>query len=106
MNLATILVLDAIVTDGRRSAYACRVLGGPADDGLWDGYLEFRSSDGSVLLTPRETRQPNREHLLDWASGIGPIYLEGALHRAREAGYSRASMNDEESLTPPLSQSR
>jgi hypothetical protein len=103
MNLSTILVLNAIVTDGRRSAYACRVLGGPAADGLWDGYLEFRSSDGSVLVTPRETRQPNKEDLAYWASSIGPIYLEGALQRARDAANART---EEEILTPPLSQSR
>jgi hypothetical protein len=102
MNLSTILVLNAIVTDGRRSAYACRVLGGPATDGLWDGYLEFRSSDGSVLVTPRETRQPTRSDLARWASGIGPIFLEGALQRARES----ALKHYEEEITPPLSQSR
>ncbi len=95
MMLRTIRVLDSIVTDGQGSAYACRVLGGRADDGLWEGYLEFRSSDGAVLLTPRETRQPDQVDLVYWATGLSGVYLEGALQRARDARATR-----------PLSQSR
>jgi hypothetical protein len=29
-----------------------------------------------------ETTQPNREALAYWASGVEPVYLEGALGRA------------------------
>src|SRR5690349_16314329 len=100
MRLSTIRMLDAIVRDPEGGAYACRVLGGEADDGLWDGYLEFRSSDGSVLLTPRETRQPDQVDLAYWASGLGGVYLEGALQRARDAAEAQAR------ATPPLSQLR
>jgi hypothetical protein len=35
-----------------------------------------------VRRSPVETTQPNREALAYWASGIEPVYLEGALERA------------------------
>jgi hypothetical protein len=35
-----------------------------------------------VRRSPVETTQPNREALTYWASGIEPVYLEGALERA------------------------
>ena len=54
-------------------------------DGLWQGWIEFVGSEQSdVLRTPRETTQPNRNHLLYWAQGLTHVYLEGALRRALE----------------------
>ena len=60
--------------------------GSPRDDGTWEGWLEFDSIDaGATLRTPRETTQPNRADLEYWATGLTPVYLEGALERAGAA---------------------
>ena len=67
--------------DGR--SYVARVCGRVAEDGLWEGWIEFTPDDGSTpLRTPRETDQPNRTDLEYWATGLTEIYLEGALRRA------------------------
>ena len=62
--------------------YYARALGQKADDGLWEGWLEFQlAGDDSVLITRRETEQPNRDDLMYWAQGLTDVYLEGALQR-------------------------
>jgi len=50
-----------------------------------DGWLEFHPTDKrkSVLRTEQETSQPNRIAIEYWASGLEPIYLEGAFARAQ-----------------------
>jgi hypothetical protein len=55
-----------------------------ADD-TWEGWLEFHPLDEtrSVLRTERETTQPNRDALAYWASGLEPLYFEGAFARAK-----------------------
>jgi hypothetical protein len=58
------------------------VYGGLADDGLWEGWIEFTRVDGTILRTPRETEQPNRDFVRYWAHGLSATYLEGALQRA------------------------
>lgn len=71
------------VSTERGPAYAVQACGRPINDNQWEGWLEFLPEDGSeVLRTRRETTQPNREDLEYWASGLEPVYLEGALHRA------------------------
>jgi len=65
--------------DGRR--WAPQACGGVAADGLWDGWIEFISSDRAIR-TERETKQPNRDDLMYWAQGLTGAYLEGALSRA------------------------
>jgi hypothetical protein len=51
--------------------------------GLWEGWLVFFSlTTGAALATDRETTQGKREHVLYWATGLGPTYLQGALERA------------------------
>lgn len=72
---------------GRRgSVYQARVYGRPRADGTWEGWLEFEPIDGGdTLRTPRETTQPNRADLEYWATGLTPVYLEGALERASAA---------------------
>jgi hypothetical protein len=51
---------------------------------VWEGWFEFSPvrGRGMVRRSPVETTQPNREALRYWASGIEPVYLEGALERA------------------------
>ena len=51
---------------------------------VWEGWLEFAPLGGRGIVRrgPVETTQPNREALAYWASGVEPVYLEGALERA------------------------
>ena len=63
--------------DGRE--YSAQACGAVADDGLWEGWIEFASVGGLLMRTPRETEQPNRADLLYWAEGLSTAYLEGAL---------------------------
>ena len=66
--------------------YAILARGELRDDGMWEGWLEFQPLDGGQpLRTGRETTQPNREALVYWASGLEPIYFEGAFERASAA---------------------
>jgi hypothetical protein len=53
---------------------------------MWEGWLEFvpiQTGNPEVLVSPVESRQPEREHLVYWASGLSDIYAQGALARAR-----------------------
>jgi len=68
--------------------YSPRVLGQDRDDGTWEAWIEFHPvsrSTAGALATGRETTQPNREALLYWATGLEPIYMEGAFTRAMRA---------------------
>lgn len=61
------------------------VLGQEMPDGNWIGWIEFVSDAGKAakLRTERETTQPNRQALDYWATGLEPVYIEGAFERAR-----------------------
>ncbi len=54
------------------------------DDGLWEGWLEFRpvSGESDSVSSGRETTQPNRNAVMYWAQGLSRVYLMGALERA------------------------
>jgi hypothetical protein len=70
-----------VAKDGR--AYIARACGAPANSALWHGWLEFVPVDGGVpVRSSRETTQPNRVDTAYWATGLTPVYLEGALERA------------------------
>jgi len=62
--------------------YLPQACGGIANDGLWEGWIEFVSPSGASVRTPRETEQHNRDALVYWAEGLTVAYLEGALARA------------------------
>jgi hypothetical protein len=49
---------------------------------VWVGWLEFVGPRGT-RKTGEETSQPDRDAVAYWASGIEPVYLDGAWHRAR-----------------------
>jgi hypothetical protein len=72
--------------DGVR--YLAQACGCPTRWGTWHGWIEFIPvADGVAgsappIRTPRETTQPNRVDTEYWASGLTPVYLEGALARA------------------------
>ncbi|HLH26977.1 MAG TPA: hypothetical protein VK066_31010 [Chloroflexota bacterium] len=75
------------VHDAAGTSYLVRVLGQPRPDGTWTGWIEFvPRGGGAVLRTDPETTQSSREQVAYWASGLEPLYFEGAFHRARPVG--------------------
>ena len=71
------------IRDGA-AVFRAQACGAPMSDGRWSGWIEFIPLDGSrPLRSPRETTQPNRTDAEYWASGLSPVYLEGALQRAQ-----------------------
>jgi hypothetical protein len=71
------------LTTAEGGRYTARACGRERDDGTWEGWLEFVPADGSeVLRSARETTQPNQADLEYWATGLTPVYLEGAFTRA------------------------
>ena len=67
------------------TTYIVRTYAQERIDGTWEGWLEFHPTDErkQVLRTEQETSQPNRLAIEYWASGLEPIYLEGAFARAQ-----------------------
>jgi hypothetical protein len=49
---------------------------------LWIGWLEFKSAS-ETLKTGEETSQPTKGAVVYWATGLEPVFLEGALKRAK-----------------------
>jgi hypothetical protein len=92
MHLETLKNFDAVVRGEDGRVWFARAVGGQRADGMWEGFVEFERE--LVLRTERETTQPNRQDLLYWATGLEPVYLEGALARAypvsRELGTAHA----------------
>ena len=72
--------------DGLR--YRARVYGERRREGTWSGWIEFVPAGGgrgsATLRTGQETSQPDRKAVEYWAGGLEPVYLEGALARARQ----------------------
>jgi hypothetical protein len=77
-----------VTTEGKE--YIVQACGKPQRH-MWEGWVEFVPVDGSqTLVSPCETTQPNLTDLEYWATGLLPIYLEGAFERALD-----------HTLTPP-----
>ncbi len=67
----------------RSGDYRARVVARLGADAMWEGWLEFTPlAGGDTIASPIESRQPEREHLAYWASGLSVVYAEGALGRA------------------------
>lgn len=64
--------------------YIVRSYGEERVDGTWTGWLEFHPTDvdKTVLQTGQETSQPNQMDVEYWATGLEPVYFEGAFGRA------------------------
>src|ERR671924_1835088 len=74
--------VDSPVRSSEGHLYTAQACGREREDGKWEGWFEFLAHDGSaVLRSERETTQPTLADLQYWASGITPVYLEGALER-------------------------
>jgi hypothetical protein len=82
--MAEVLVsFNDLVTGPDGRSYTARACGREMADGRWEGWIEFEPADGSApIRSARETTQPNRVDTAYWATGLTPVYLEGALHRA------------------------
>jgi len=86
-------------TGVRYHAHAC---GAPMPDGLWEGWLEFLPLDGGPpIRSERETTQPNEKDAIYWATGLTPVYLEGALKRALNPRVVRTRTLDEPAFNGP-----
>jgi hypothetical protein len=65
------------------SRYEALIYGEERADGTWTAWIEFLpAAGGPRLRTGQETSQPNREAVEYWASGLEPLYLDGAFERA------------------------
>jgi hypothetical protein len=73
---------DVVIREeGKR--YIARACGAQVPSGQWQGWFEFIDLEtGDAVPSGRETTQPNRVDTVYWATGITPVYLEGALRRA------------------------
>jgi len=79
----TLLQFQTPVTAPDGTVYVARAAGAQFDGPSWQGWIEFvPAAGGPALRTSRETTQPNRVDLEYWATGLTPVYLEGALARA------------------------
>jgi hypothetical protein len=99
-----LLSFDAPVTD-ESGTYHPRVVGRRAEDGMWEAWLEFDpiGQAGETLVGPVESRQPEHAHLTYWATGLTPVYLEGALRRARRPIIVRTRMVEQPVSDAPAS---
>jgi hypothetical protein len=86
--MSLIHVHSAQVRSPNGTEYQARIFGEPRSDGTWMGWLEFvpvADRRAPTLRTEQETSQPDRQAVEYWAGGLEPVYLEGALARARPA---------------------
>jgi hypothetical protein len=94
----TLLRFDTPVTraDGRQ--YRAQACGRERDNGQWEAWLEFEDMEtGEVFRSQRETTQPNRTDAAYWATGLTPVYLDGALDRILHPQVPRVA----EPMSPP-----
>jgi hypothetical protein len=88
--------------------YHARAIGRRAPDGMWEGWLEFvpADSDQPVVVGSVESRQPERTHLVYWATGLSPVFLEGALRRALKPMEVRVRVAETPASTEPAPRMR
>ncbi|RPI55506.1 MAG: AAA family ATPase [Acidobacteria bacterium] len=98
-----LLEFEELVLARDGTAYHARACGGKAPDNTshWHGWIEFAPvRSGPVVLTPRETTQPDRANTARWANSLTPVYLEGALVRALRWGLVRVEAAQHKQRTP------
>jgi hypothetical protein len=95
----TLIRFDTPVTYRDGSQYRAQACGRECENGQWEAWVEFENiATGEMLRTPRETTQPNEKDAIYWATGLSPVYLEGALDRVLHPPRFR-----EPELVPPPS---
>jgi len=83
----SIAELNYIVTDEGRQYFPAVVAELIGD--RWEAWLEFVPTDDSPpLLTNTETHQSTREDVVQWATLLDDVYLDGAFRRAVQATVS------------------
>jgi len=86
--------------DGSR--YRARACGREMPDGRWESWIEFEATDESgIVRSGRETTQPNRADATYWATGLTPVYLEGALARALAPALGLAGLEERAAFDGP-----
>ena len=76
---------DPIVSETDGNRWNPRACGRRGDGHMWEGWIEFVPLDTASpsVRSRRESTQPSRDSLVYWATGLTPVYLKGALERAR-----------------------
>ena len=104
--MAEVLVaFDNPIVDTTGS-YRARAVGRLADDGMWQGWIEFHPPGSPGILTTRRlTTQVSRSALYYWAGRLEVEYFEHELRRATPAagGQQEYGATDtfSSSRTPP-----
>ena len=80
--MSEVLVEFTVPVNREGRLYWPKALTRRAEDGLWEGWVEFATEQGDAVRTSRETEQPSRDEVMYWATGLSATYLEGALDRA------------------------
>ncbi|HET7563735.1 MAG TPA: hypothetical protein VFJ96_01975 [Gemmatimonadaceae bacterium] len=88
--MAAVLIHEpsTTVTDVDGTVYRAQIFGEEQPDGHWTAWIEFvptvdaATRRGHRRRTGQETTQPDLAGLEYWATGLEPIYLDGALTRA------------------------
>jgi hypothetical protein len=66
---------DTTVSDGDGEAYVARICGRLAEDGLWEGWIEFDPRGTAGRRTPRETEQHDRREI----GAVDEVHLRNIL---------------------------
>ena len=78
----TLIRFDSPVLSRDGHQYRAQACGRERENGQWEAWLEFEDvTTGEVQRSQRETTQPNQADAVYWATGLSPVYLEGALYR-------------------------
>ena len=86
----TLIRFDTPVIAPEGGRFGAHVCGREREGGQWEAWIEFTNlTTGETLRTQRETTQPNLADAAYWASGLTPVYLEGALERVRSVPRAR-----------------
>jgi hypothetical protein len=77
--------LERPVVDAAGAAHGARIFAQWRQHGAWVAWIEFDTAEGSgpALRTGCETSQADIAAIEYWAGGLGPVYFEGALARAK-----------------------
>jgi len=91
-----------VLVDGSGVRYHAHACGREMPDGKWQGWVEFVPLDGGpAIRSPRETTQPNKIDTGYWATGLTPVYLEGALERALNPAVVRTGSRGKHAFNEP-----
>lgn len=98
----TLARFDAPIRGRNGVTYYANACARQRQDGLWEGWIEFANNEGGqIRRTTRETTQPNLQDVTYWATGLTPVYLEGALDRTLPYATLPHAPRPEPPLPPP-----